>query len=106
MTPRAPGLCRSVLYVPASNGRALAKLPTLACDAAIVDLEDSVSPADKAAARQALAGIVAPRDGRRQRVAIRINPLAGAWGDDDLAQPAPGQLVAERQAERGGRVHW
>ncbi|TIX05586.1 MAG: CoA ester lyase, partial [Mesorhizobium sp.] len=38
---------RSVLYIPASNDRALAKIATLACDAVIIDLEDAVPPADK-----------------------------------------------------------
>jgi citrate lyase subunit beta/citryl-CoA lyase len=42
---------RSVLYVPASNDKALAKIATLACDAVIIDLEDAVAPADKLAAR-------------------------------------------------------
>ena len=35
---------RSVLYMPASNPRALAKARILAADAIIVDLEDSVAP--------------------------------------------------------------
>ena len=43
---------RSVLYVPASSAKALAKLPQLSPDAVIFDLEDSVAPADKPAARE------------------------------------------------------
>ncbi|TIV90352.1 MAG: CoA ester lyase, partial [Mesorhizobium sp.] len=42
---------RSVLYIPASNDKALAKIATLACDAVIIDIEDAVLPADKATAR-------------------------------------------------------
>ncbi|NUS21138.1 MAG: CoA ester lyase [Mesorhizobium sp.] len=74
---------RSVLYIPASNDKALAKLASLACDAVIIDLEDGVLPADKAAARDKIAGILAGRERRREMV-VRINPLASEWGADDL----------------------
>ncbi|MCK9553848.1 aldolase/citrate lyase family protein, partial [Aquamicrobium sp.] len=50
---------RSVLYVPAVNDKALAKIGQLPCDAIVVDLEDSVSPDQKVAARHKLAGIFA-----------------------------------------------
>ena len=75
---------RSVLYVPASNERALAKIASLACDAVIVDLEDAVAPADKAAARERLAAFMKQRPGRRAEIIVRINPLASEWGPDDL----------------------
>jgi citrate lyase subunit beta/citryl-CoA lyase len=74
---------RSALYIPASNDKALAKLASLACDAVIIDLEDAVPPADKAAARDKVAGILANREKRCEMV-VRINPLASEWGADDL----------------------
>ncbi|MGX5801667.1 HpcH/HpaI aldolase/citrate lyase family protein [Bradyrhizobium sp. Arg314] len=74
---------RSVLYIPASNDKALAKLASLACDAVIIDLEDGVLPADKAAARDKIAGILAGPE-RRCEMVVRINPLASEWGADDL----------------------
>ena len=37
-------LVRSVLYLPASNARAVEKARTLDCDVAILDLEDAVAP--------------------------------------------------------------
>lgn len=75
---------RSVLYVPASNQRAVAKIPSLACDAVILDLEDSVAPADKISARESLRAIFAHRPAGPRELIIRINPLAGEWGADDL----------------------
>lgn len=75
---------RSVLYVPASNARAVAKIPSLACDAVIVDLEDSVAPADKISARESLKAIFANRPAGPHEMIIRINPLAGEWGAGDL----------------------
>ncbi|CCV04342.1 Citryl-CoA lyase [Mesorhizobium metallidurans STM 2683] len=78
---------RSVLYIPASNDKALAKLPSLACDAVIIDLEDAVAPADKIAAREKLAGIFADRPGRCEMV-VRVNALPSEWGADDLLAAA------------------
>ncbi|PAQ06290.1 CoA ester lyase [Mesorhizobium temperatum] len=79
---------RSVLYVPASNDKALAKISSLACDAVIIDLEDAVAPAEKVSAREKLAGIFANRPGRRCEMAVRINPLSSEWGADDLLAAA------------------
>lgn len=82
---------RSVLYVPASNDKALAKIAQLACDAVIIDLEDAVAPADKIAAREKLAGIFANRpdpNGRRREMVVRVNALSSEWGTDDLAAVA------------------
>ncbi|HEY4193413.1 MAG TPA: CoA ester lyase [Mesorhizobium sp.] len=79
---------RSVLYVPAANDRALAKMATLGCDAVIIDLEDSIAPADKILAREKLKGIFASRPRRRCEMVVRINGLATEWGADDLLAAA------------------
>jgi citrate lyase subunit beta/citryl-CoA lyase len=75
---------RSVLYVPASNDKALGKLGQLACDAVIIDLEDAVAPTDKIAAREKLAAIFADRPSRRCEMIVRVNALSSEWGNDDL----------------------
>ncbi|BAB51080.1 HpcH/HpaI aldolase/citrate lyase family protein [Mesorhizobium japonicum] len=80
---------RSVLYVPASNDKALAKIALLSCDAIIIDLEDAVAPADKIAAREKLPAIFASRPaanhlGNRCEMVVRVNALASEWGADDL----------------------
>lgn len=75
---------RSVLYVPASNEKAIAKLASLDCDAVIFDLEDAVAPDAKATARENLRAYF---DARRQggpECVIRVNPLASEWGTEDL----------------------
>lgn len=84
---------RSVLYVPASNDKALAKIAQLSCDAIIIDLEDAVAPADKVAAREKLAGIFANRPvanhfGQRCEMVVRVNALASEWGAADLLAAA------------------
>ena len=78
---------RSVLYMPATNDRALAKLPGLACDAVIIDLEDAVAPQEKAVARSKIGALFASRPFPREMV-LRINALSSEWGRDDLAAAA------------------
>jgi citrate lyase subunit beta/citryl-CoA lyase len=76
---------RSVLYVPASNARAIDKARSLPCDAVILDLEDAVAPEMKSAAREtALAAARAGGFGHRELV-IRVNALDTEWGPADLA---------------------
>jgi len=76
---------RSALYLPAANPKALAKAQSLAADAVIIDLEDSVAPDAKPAARgQAVAAVKAGGFGRRE-VVIRVNGADTPWGADDLA---------------------
>ncbi len=76
---------RSVLYMPGSNPRAIAKARSLAADAIILDLEDSVAPDAKALARaQVLAAVREGGFGGRE-VVIRVNGAESPWGRDDLA---------------------
>lgn len=75
---------RSVLYVPASNERALAKAAALACDTIIFDLEDAVAPKDKAHARNRLGEVLGTFPRTRHEIVVRVNPLDGEWGREDL----------------------
>lgn len=76
---------RSMLYVPGSNARAMEKARTLPVDGVILDLEDAVAPAEKAAARQAVAAALAAGGFGRREVLVRINPLGTAEGPQDAA---------------------
>ncbi|MGL6211056.1 MAG: HpcH/HpaI aldolase/citrate lyase family protein [Paracoccaceae bacterium] len=74
---------RSVLYIPASNARALAKAREVAADAIIFDLEDAVAPDEKDAARGALAqSLTETGYGARVRI-VRINGFDTDWGRRD-----------------------
>ena len=72
---------RSVLFLPATNARALEKARGLDCDAVVIDLEDAVGPADKERAR---AMAVAALPGFGGRAAVRINGADTPWGAADL----------------------
>ena len=79
---------RSVLYMPGSNPRALAKARTLPADGLILDLEDAVAPDAKAAARgQVCAALRAGGYGARETI-LRVNGLATPWGHADLVAAA------------------
>ena len=89
-------MLRSVLYLPASNARAIEKARTLPCDAVILDLEDAVAPDAKQAARDAAVAALATGGFRASTVAVRVNALATEWGRADFAALAgsrPGAVV-------------
>jgi (3S)-malyl-CoA thioesterase len=84
---------RSVLYIPASNRRAMEKARGLPADGIIFDLEDAVAPDEKEAARTQLAEALAGDYGPRARI-LRINALASPWGADDC------RFVVDRLLDR------
>jgi citrate lyase subunit beta/citryl-CoA lyase len=75
---------RSVLYMPGSNAKALAKASTLPADALILDLEDSVAPDQKIAARERVVQAVRSGGFGGREVVIRVNGPHTPWGEDDL----------------------
>ncbi len=96
---------RSVLYVPGSNARAIAKSRTLDADALVFDLEDSVAPTDKTVARSSVVAAVAQGGFRHLELVVRINGLDTQWGRDDLlakvAAPGDVMFVAADLAKAG-----
>lgn len=78
---------RSLLFLPASNPRAIEKARGLAADMIFLDLEDAVKPASKAEARAAAVAATADGFGGRP-VAIRVNMLDSEWHDADVAAVA------------------
>ena len=83
---------RSVLYMPGSNAKALAKASTLPADAFILDLEDLVAPDQKVAARGEVAAAVRKGGFGGREVVIRVNGPHTPWGDEDSPPlPPPGR---------------
>jgi citrate lyase subunit beta/citryl-CoA lyase len=73
---------RSVLFVPGSSARMLEKASSLPCDVVVLDLEDSVAPQAKDAARTAVCAAVKNYGARE--VVVRINPLSSSHAQADL----------------------
>jgi citrate lyase subunit beta/citryl-CoA lyase len=81
---------RSLLYVPASSERFIAKAHERDADAIILDLEDAVVPAQKSAARERLATAVASVGQRGATVFVRINSEEELWRLDAEAAARAG----------------
>lgn len=79
----------SWLFVPADSEKKLDKSLGLPADRLIFDLEDSVSTANKAKARELLAGFLADCALERDRLWVRVNPLSTADHPADLAAVMP-----------------
>ncbi|MFC4784498.1 HpcH/HpaI aldolase/citrate lyase family protein [Nocardioides sp. MAHUQ-72] len=76
---------RSVLYMPASNDRALEKAKSIPCDGLILDLEDAVAPDAKPEAREKACAAVRSGEYGQRELTIRINGADTEWHADDLA---------------------
>ena len=77
-------LNRSFLFAPGNVPRRVEKALTLPADAVILDLEDSVATADKAATRKPVAEAFAqPRSGRAY---VRVNPASTPFCYRDLVE--------------------
>ncbi|HKT77770.1 MAG TPA: CoA ester lyase [Sphingobium sp.] len=74
---------RSLLFLPASNRRAIVKARTLPCDMVLLDLEDAVPEDRKEEARTNAVEAVAEGFGRRLS-AIRINAEGTPWHGPEM----------------------
>ncbi|MCF3933147.1 CoA ester lyase [Acuticoccus sp. M5D2P5] len=94
---------RSLLFVPGDSERKLAKGFEAGADRLILDLEDSVAPERKAAARTLTADAVrsAPVP-----VAVRVNALSSGLIEDDLAaiMPAGPAMIVLPKSDTGADV--
>jgi citrate lyase subunit beta/citryl-CoA lyase len=84
VSPRASRSRRTCLAVPGSSPRFLAKAPGLAVDEVFLDLEDAVAPAQKAAARTAVAAALRSGDWGGKVRAVRVNDATTAWAYRDV----------------------
>ena len=79
-------MARSWLFVPGDSDRKLAKAEDCGADVLILDLEDSVAPEHKAAARNLVRDFLAAHAARRRsQLWVRVNPAGSADCAADLA---------------------
>lgn len=114
---------RSLMFVPVLAERFVAKAHTRGADAIILDLEDSIIPANKAAAREAVAAAVPRVSQGGADVVVRINRPLDLAVPDIAASVMPGvaalmlpkvmgpehvrllaELVADREAALGMEI--
>lgn len=96
---------RSLLFLPASNPRAIAKAREAGSDLVVLDLEDAVKSEDKAVARKAAVEAVA--QDWPMPVAIRVNGVGTRWHSLDLDAGARSKadFVVVPRAISGHLVH-
>ena len=96
---------RSLLFLPASNPRAIAKAREAGADLVILDLEDAVKAEDKASARHA--AVDAVTEAWSMPVAIRINGVGSEWHslDLDAAARSKADLIVLPRAISAHLVH-
>ncbi|NBS23230.1 MAG: CoA ester lyase [Altererythrobacter sp.] len=90
----APSKMRSWLFAPGDSERKMTKASDSAADIVLLDLEDSVSPENKPAARRAVADFLKTREDKH-RIWVRVNPLRSGEIEADLDAimgAAPGGL--------------
>ena len=86
---------RTVVSVPASSERFLAKSRDLAADEVMLDLEDSVAPAAKDIARDLAVGALKAGGWDGRLVAVRVNGASTPWAYKDViavVEGAPGAV--------------
>lgn len=77
---------RSCLSVPGSSDKMLAKARHLPADEVIIDLEDSVTPQRKDAARAAVAAAIRDGTWQARTIAVRINGTTTRWCHRDVIE--------------------
>ena len=86
------GQMRSLLFIPGDSDKKLAKVAGCGADAVILDLEDSIAPANKSPARDKVADFLFGFD-RGAEIApqlwVRINPFDSGLAESDLAAVVP-----------------
>ncbi len=85
------GLRRSMHFVPGGNERMIARALTLAADALIYDLEDSVPADRKAETRPVVRRWLEELDAGGRERWVRMNPVASGFGRGDLEETIAGR---------------
>src|SRR6202162_1455456 len=85
---------RSCLSVPGSSLKMLAKAPGLGADMVFLDLEDSVAPLEKEAARDNVGKAINDQDGGDTVLCVRVNAWDTKWTYRDVVH------VVENASER------
>jgi citrate lyase subunit beta/citryl-CoA lyase len=98
---------RSLLFVPADGGGKLDKAMASGADGVIIDLEDSIAPERKEAARKLAHDFLKSAKGKKgPRLLVRINGLDTGMTDADLDAIVPGapDAILFPKAEGGATV--
>jgi citrate lyase subunit beta / citryl-CoA lyase len=101
-------LRRSALFVPGGHPRRLEKAPEVGADSLVLDLEDSVAPAEKGRARGLVAEALRAGDLGNAEAVVRVNAPNSEYFAADLAAvvAAGAEAVMLPKAERPQVLAW
>jgi citrate lyase subunit beta/citryl-CoA lyase len=85
-------ILRTLLFVPGNQERRLEKARLIPADALILDLEDSVPPSEKDAARKMVAASIDELASNGKDIFVRINSLPTPYAVSDIKEVAAGRL--------------
>jgi citrate lyase subunit beta/citryl-CoA lyase len=88
-SPQRQRLRRTRLYLPGNNPDLMINAGLFGSDCLILDLEDSVAPQEKAAARHLVRHALAALEWGGSEVIVRINSLRTPFGQQDLEMIVP-----------------
>ena len=111
MSARTARSRRTVLAVPGSSPRFLAKAQQQPVDEVFLDLEDAVAPAQKADARSAVVAALRDGDWGSKIRAIRMNDVTTAWAYRDVIDVVEQagdalDVIVLPKVTGPGDVHW
>src|SRR5688572_32816488 len=91
---------RSCLSVPGSSEKFLAKGPTIPADMTFLDLEDSVAPLEKEAARGKVVDAIKNLDWGDRVLCVRINAWDTKWTYGDVIEVVGNEIGRASCRER------
>jgi len=111
MSGEALAQARTLLFVPGNRPERFAKAFASGADAVVLDLEDSVPPADKAASRASVAAALREFSGAGAAAVVRVNAPTCSAGEDDLAwlpgvDPLPAGIMVPKVESRAALEAW
>jgi citrate lyase subunit beta/citryl-CoA lyase len=94
---------RSMLYSPANNLRFLEKAAALLTDCVAMDLEETIVPEAKEAARANVVKALNAYDYGQREVIVRVNRLGSPWIDADLRAVGAARTPSCSRGSRAAR---
>jgi citrate lyase subunit beta/citryl-CoA lyase len=85
-------ILRTLLFVPGNQERRLEKARQIPADALILDLEDSVPPAEKDTARKMVVAAIDKMASTGKDIFVRINSLPTPYAESDIKAVVAGKL--------------
>lgn len=100
-------ILRSAMFVPGNQERRIEKARSVPADALILDMEDSVPPAEKETARNMVASVIGGLASAGREIFVRTNSLQTPYAESDIkAVVMPGlKAIVLPKSETANDIH-